>query len=212
MTVPFDRKKHWEKIYYTKNFKEVSWYQKVPSTSLNLISQINLPISARIIDIGGGDSYFVDHLLDMGYRDITVLDISDQAVNRAKKRLGEKADEVKWIIADASDFTTTEKYDFWHDRAAFHFLTEEKDITNYLTTVSKGVKPGGFLMIGTFSDNGPEECSGLIVKQYSESSMTELLKSFFEKIKCFTIDHKTPSGSIQNFLFCSFRRIATVYD
>ncbi len=204
-----DRKNHWEKIYQTKNFEEVSWYQKVPYTSLDMVNQSNLSKSAKIIDIGGGDSYFVDHLLEMGYSEITVLDISEQAVNRAKERLGEKADKVKWIIADAANFRTAEKYDFWHDRAAFHFLTEEKDITNYLTTVGRGVKPGGFLVIGTFSDNGPEKCSGLVVRQYSESSLTERLKRFFEKVKCFTVDHRTPSGSIQNFLFCRFRRIAT---
>jgi trans-aconitate methyltransferase len=204
-----DRKKHWEKIYQTKNFEEVSWYQKVPSTSLDMVGQINLSKSAKIIDIGGGDSYFVDHLLDMGYSDITVLDISEQAVNRAKERLGDKADKVKWIIADAANYQTSEQYDFWHDRAAFHFLTEEKDIASYITTLSKGVKLGGFLMIGTFSDNGPEKCSGLMVKQYSESSMNDRLKRFFEKVKCFTFDHVTPSGSIQNFLFCSFRRFAT---
>ena len=204
-----DRKKHWEKIYQTKNFEEVSWYQKTPTTSLDIVDQIHLPKSAKIIDIGGGDSYLVDNLLDRGYKDITVLDISEQAVIRAKKRLGEKAEKVKWIIADATDFTATEKYDFWHDRAAFHFLTDENDISNYVTTVSKGVKPEGFLVIGTFSDNGPEKCSGLTVKQYSESSMNDRLKSFFKKIKCFTVDHRTPSGSIQNFLFCSFRRLAT---
>jgi ubiquinone/menaquinone biosynthesis C-methylase UbiE len=204
-----DRKKHWNKIYQTKNFEEVSWFQQVPTTSLNFVKQFNLSKTDKIIDIGGGDSFFVDHLLDLGYRNITVLDISEHAVERAKKRLGKKAKSVKWIIADAANFHATEKYDFWHDRATFHFLTDQKEIENYLNTVNIGVKPNGILMIGTFSEEGPEKCSGLNIKRYSEKTMNDQLKNFFEKIKCIKVDHNTPSGSIQNFLFCSFRRLAT---
>jgi ubiquinone/menaquinone biosynthesis C-methylase UbiE len=204
----FDKKKHWNNIYQTKSSDEVSWYQRVPTTSLDFLKQFNLSRTAKIIDIGGGDSFFVDHLLNLEYQDITILDISEQAVERAKKRLGKRAENVKWIIADAANFHTGEKYDFWHDRAAFHFLTDEKEIKSYLNTLSKGVKPEGILVIGTFSDKGPEICSGIKIKQYSEKTMTDQLKHFFYKINCITVDHKTPSGSIQNFIFCSFRRLA----
>jgi 2-polyprenyl-3-methyl-5-hydroxy-6-metoxy-1,4-benzoquinol methylase len=201
-----DRKAHWNNIYKIKNTDQVSWYQATPVTSLNFVKQFNLSMSARIIDIGGGDSFFVDHLLDMGYRDITVLDISEKAIGKAKQRTGEQANKVKWIIADAVEFNPLEKYDFWHDRAAFHFLTDDKDIEKYVEIVSTNIIPAGYLVIGTFSDKGPEKCSGLNIKQYSERTMTELLKVHFEKLECMQIDHNTPSGSIQHFIFCSFRR------
>jgi ubiquinone/menaquinone biosynthesis C-methylase UbiE len=205
----FNRTSHWEKIYQTKSFEEVSWYQKIPSTSLDFVKQLNLPNTSKIIDIGGGDSYFVDYLLEEGYTNITVLDISEQALNKAKKRLGSKAEKVKWIVADAASIQSSEKYDLWHDRATFHFLTSEKEIDSYVNSAGKGVKPKGYLVIGTFSENGPKKCSGLTIKQYSERSMTDRLKKLFNKIKCITVDHETPSGSIQNFIFCSFTRLKT---
>jgi trans-aconitate methyltransferase len=130
----FDRKNHWENIYQTKDLKEVSWYQPTPKTSLDFFNYFNVPTTAKIIDIGGGDSLLVDHLLDMGYVDISVLDISASAIERAKQRLGDKAERVKWIVAEAASFKPTEKYDFWHDRAAFHFLTDDREISNYLKT------------------------------------------------------------------------------
>ncbi|NWJ50648.1 MAG: class I SAM-dependent methyltransferase [Bacteroidetes bacterium] len=205
----FDRKRHWENIYQTKNLKEVSWFQPTPATSLDFFKQFNVPATAKIIDIGGGDSLLVDHLLDLGYLNITVLDISDIALDKAKQRLGERALKVKWIVADAATFKPTEKYDFWHDRAAFHFLTQEQEIENYLDTIQKSIKPSGILVIGTFSEQGPKKCSGIEIKQYSETSMTDRLKKYFEKIKCITVDHKTPSDTIQNFVFCSFRKSQT---
>ena len=203
----FDKKKHWENIYQTKQLNEVSWYQPTPETSLDFLTQFNVPTSAKIIDVGGGDSFLVDHLLDKGFKDITVLDISEAAINRAKKRLGDKAKNVKWIIADAAKFQPTEQYDFWHDRAAFHFLTDEQEISNYLEIAQKSIKPTGVLVIGTFSEQGPTKCSGIDIKQYSENSITERLNGFFEKIKCITVDHKTPFDTIQNFVFCSFKKL-----
>lgn len=160
-----------------------------------------------MIDIGGGDSFLVDHLLDLGYLDVTILDISQSAINRAKERLGARANSVKWIISDAASFKPTENYDFWHDRAAFHFLTDENEISNYLETAKKNINPDGVLVIGTFSEDGPKKCSGIEIKQYSETTMTERLKNYFERIKCITIDHKTPFDTIQNFVFCSFKKI-----
>lgn len=202
----FDRKKHWEHIYQTRELKDVSWFQPTPETSLDFLKKYKVPLDAKIIDIGGGDSLLVDHLLDLGYKDITVLDISEAALERAKQRLGKRVEQVTWIVADAVSFKPTEQYDFWHDRAAFHFLTREDEITHYLETVQKWIKPEGILVIGTFSENGPTKCSGIEIKQYSEQTMTKRLQQYFEKIKCITVDHKTPKDIIQNFVFCSFRK------
>ncbi len=202
----FDRKSHWETIYHTKDLKDVSWYQPKPETSLIFLKEFNIPKTARIIDVGGGDSYFVDHLLDLGYEDITILDISEAAISKAKQRLGERSLKVKWIVEDAATFKPKEYYDFWHDRAAFHFLTDDKDISNYIETAHKNINPSGVLVIGTFSEEGPKKCSGIEIKQYSESSMTNRLKQYFDKIRCIRVDHKTPFETIQNFVFCSFRK------
>ena len=127
-------------------------------------------------------------------------------LKKAKQRLGERARKVKWIVSDAVTFQPTEKYDFWHDRAAFHFLTQEQEIENYLNTIQRSINPSGILVIGTFSEQGPKKCSGIEIKQYSEVSMTDRLNKYFEKIKCITVDHKTPFDTIQNFVFCSFRK------
>jgi SAM-dependent methyltransferase len=206
----FDRKKHWENIYQTKELKDVSWFQQTPETSLNFFKQFNVPSTAKIIDIGGRDSFLVDHLLDLGYQDISVLDISSVAIDRAKQRLAERANKVKWIVADVATFEPNEKYDFWHDRATFHFLTDEKEISNYIQTAQQNINPTGVLVIGTFSEEGPKKCSGIKIKQYSENSMTERLRNLFEKIKCITINHKTPFETIQNFVFYSFRKLQTI--
>lgn len=203
-----ERKKHWENIYQTKTLQDVSWYQPVPTTSLAFFEEFNVPKTAKIIDIGGGDSLLVDHLLEKGYSDITVLDISANSLERAKARLGASANKVKWIVEDAANFKPTEQYDFWHDRAAFHFLTNENDINAYVDSIQKNIRPGGVLVIGTFSEQGPKKCSGIEIKQYSETSMVERLQKWFAKVKCITVDHQTPFNTIQNFIFCSFKRAA----
>lgn len=202
----FDRKTHWEHIYRTKKSSEVSWHEDVPATSLRLINELHLPLTARIFDNGAGDSYLTDHLVNLGYSNITVQDISEIALNRIAHRLGIVAKNIKWVIDDEAHCTPQDKYDLWHDRAAFHFLTDEEEIGNYVNNIKRCIKPGGYLVIATFSTEGPTRCSGLPVKQYSEESMTELLKGAFEKVKCFTMDHLTPSGKAQNFLYCTFRR------
>lgn len=202
----FNRKKHWETIYENKPLETVSWYQPNPETSLYFLEQSGLPKSAKIIDIGGGDSFLVDHLLKSGYTDITVLDISEAAIERAKTRLGNQAAKVKWIVADVTDFKPTEYYDFWHDRAAFHFLTNQKEVDAYLKITAQAIAPNGNMIIGTFSEQGPEKCSGIAIKQYSEQSMTTLFQTDFEKSSCLTVDHDTPFGTIQNFVFCHFRK------
>ncbi len=203
---PLDRKKHWETIYQTKQPDEVSWYQPTPETSLRFIEELNLKPDARIIDIGGGDSLLAEHLLDLGFQNITVVDISKAAIERAKKRIGKQAETITWVVADVTQFEPTEDYDLWHDRAAFHFLTEQQEIHSYLETAHKSITPDGIMVVGTFSKEGPEKCSGLPVSQYSESSMTKQMQPLFEKIECITVNHETPFDTVQNFTFCSFKK------
>ncbi len=200
----FDRKKHWENIYENKPLTDVSWYQPTPQTSLDYFKDLNISLDAKIIDIGGGDSFLVDHLLDLGYYNITVLDISNAAVLRAKKRLGSRARQVIFIVSDISDFIPETTYDVWHDRAAFHFLNQKDDVTKYVETARKALKTGGNLIIGTFSESGPLKCSGIEITQYSEHSLSEAFDERFEKISCLAINHPTPFDTVQNFIFCSF--------
>lgn len=201
-----DRIKHWENIYDTKPLEAVSWYETIPETSLKFLKAANLSKTSKIIDVGGGDSFFVDYLLELGYEDISILDISSVAIARAKKRLGDKAHKVKWIIEDITHFKAAEKYDFWHDRAAFHFLTNENEITAYIENLTQSVNKNGNVVMGTFSNSGPTKCSGIEIKQYSEELMIDLFKNNFEKVTCLTVDHKTPFNTIQNFTFCHFRK------
>ncbi len=199
-----ENRDHWEKVYNTKKADEVSWTQDVPTTSLWFIHGFKLPKQAGIIDVGGGDSKLVDFLLEEGYENITVLDISASALERAKQRLGAKAHKVQWIVADITDFKPAAYYDLWHDRAAFHFLTEPDQVNRYLTVARQAVK--GYMTIGTFSENGPAKCSGLEIKRYNETELEAQLSIGFEKIKCIKEDHITPFNTTQNFLFCSFKR------
>ncbi|NCU31594.1 MAG: class I SAM-dependent methyltransferase [Candidatus Moranbacteria bacterium] len=198
-------KEHWETIYKTKLPGEVSWTQEVPAVSLEFIHKFSLPKTARIIDIGGGDSKLVDFLLAEGYTNVSVLDISEAAILKAKERLGNKADIVNWIVCDILDFKPKEKYDLWHDRAAFHFQTEENNIEKYLKIVKNSVE--GMAVIGTFSVDGPPKCSGLEIKQYDEGGMKEKFEnSDFKNVECKREDHITPAGAIQNFVLCSFKK------
>lgn len=198
-------KEHWETIYKTKQANEVSWTQEVPAVSLGFIHKFNIPRTARIIDIGGGDSKLVDFLLAEGYDNVSVLDISEAAIRRAKERLGKDADKVKWIISDILDFQPVEKYDLWHDRAAFHFQTDPDKIEKYLKIVKNAVD--GMVIIGTFSVDGPKKCSGLEIRQYDEDGMKEKFeKSDFKIVECKREDHITPAGAVQNFIFCSFMK------
>ncbi|MCC2546697.1 class I SAM-dependent methyltransferase [Hymenobacter sp. BT175] len=197
---------HWESIYATKQPDEVSWTQPVPKTSLDFLRSFGLDKQARIIDIGGGDSHLVDFLVGEGYGNVTVLDISEHALNRAKQRLGNLADRVQWIVADVLTFRPETTYDVWHDRAAFHFMTTTAQIRAYLALARRSVRANGYLTIGTFSENGPTKCSGLEVRQYSELTLSSQLRRGFAKLRCLTEDHCTPFNTVQNFLFCSFQR------
>lgn len=195
---------HWNNLYNTKEEDKVSWFQPYPKTSMEFVELFNLPLNANIIDIGGGDSHFVDALLDKGYQNIWVLDISATAIDKAKKRLGERASKVNWIVFDVTEFEPPVKFDFWHDRAAFHFLTTEDKIYKYVTIAEDAIKKDGYLILGTFSENGPQKCSGLDIKQYSEATMSARFEIAFDRIKCIHEDHTTPFNTIQNFVFCSF--------
>lgn len=199
-----DNKEHWEKVYGSKSSNEVSWYQPEPQTSLLFFKEMGVPVNAAIIDAGGGDSNLVDHLLRDGYTDITVLDISEKALEKTKSRLGEKAALVKWVVADVNFFKSEKKFDVWHDRALLHFLNDEAAQKKYLETVNNHLNSNGKIIIGTFSVTGPEKCSDLPVKRYSETSLAALVMKYFKKIKCITVNHATPFNTIQNFLFCSF--------
>jgi trans-aconitate methyltransferase len=198
-------KEHWDTIYQTKQPNEVSWTQEVPTVSLEFVHQFNIPKFAKIIDIGGGDSKLVDYLLKEGYTQVTVLDISEAAILRAKERLGLDAQKVTWIVSDILDFHPTLKYDLWHDRAAFHFQTDANQIQHYLQIVKEAVD--GMVIIGTFSPDGPKKCSGLEIKQYDENGMKEKFEAnSFKNVECKREDHITPAGVVQNFVFCSFMK------
>jgi ubiquinone/menaquinone biosynthesis C-methylase UbiE len=200
------RKEHWENVFANKQETEVSWFQPYPKTSIEFVKLFDLPLDANIIDIGGGDSHFVDALLEEGYKNIWVLDISENALSRAKKRLGDNANKVNWVVSDIIDFIPPVEFDFWHDRAAFHFLTTEENMNKYVAIAERGIKARGVLILGTFSETGPIKCSGLEIKQYSETSMSSRFELSFDRVKCITEEHQTPFNSIQNFLFCSFKK------
>ncbi|MBB3595363.1 SAM-dependent methyltransferase [Rhizobium sp. BK529] len=203
-----DRKLHWENVYSTKGETDVSWFQESPSPSLELIHLAQTKQSDAIVDIGGGASRLVDSLLAEGFRDVTVLDLSEAALDTARKRLGAKGDEVKWIAADATLWEPPLAYDIWHDRAAFHFLTDETQQTAYIERLKRGLKFGGHLIMGTFAPDGPEKCSGLPVARHSPDSLGDLLGAGFKLIDSRRHDHSTPWESVQKFQFSTFKRIA----
>lgn len=200
-----NRKNHWENIYATKQLNEVSWYQPTPATSLDFIEKLSVAKDAAIIDVGGGDGFLVDHLLKLGYTKLTVLDISKKAIERAQKRLGKEAEKVTWMVSDVNDFKPTQKYDVWHDRAAFHFLNHPEEIKHYVNLVQDNLSKNGHLVMGTFSKNGPLKCSGIEITQYNP----EDLKSVFLGLTLMeqqTIEHLTPFDTVQNFTFCWFKK------
>jgi ubiquinone/menaquinone biosynthesis C-methylase UbiE len=197
---------HWDRIYSTKVPHEVSWTQENPSISLDFIHEINLSKTARIIDVGGGESKLVDRLLDEGFTDITVLDISEEALRKTRQRLGERAGNVQWVVSDVREFKPVLAFDLWHDRATFHFMTSPEDIDTYLLRAQQAIRSEGYFVVGTFSDKGPKKCSGLDIRQYTEITLEQQLNLHFQKIRCITEDHHTPFGTLQNFLFCSFKK------
>jgi len=201
-----ERKDHWENVFSTKAPNEVSWFQEYPKKSVEFLELFDLPEDANIIDVGSGDSNFVDALLEKGYSNIYILDISENALERAKARLGEKANRVHWIVSDVRAFVPPVQFDFWHDRAAFHFLTDDESVNKYVHIAENGIRKGGYLVLGTFSEEGPQKCSGLDIQQYDPHTMSSRFEKEFDRIKCTRDEHVTPSAKTQQFLFCSFQK------
>jgi SAM-dependent methyltransferase len=201
-----DNKDHWEKVYGTKAPDAVSWYAPHLETSLKLIHQAAGGKGAAIIDIGGGESTLVDDLIADGYQDISVLDISQKAIDVAKTRIGRPAEKVHWYCDDITQATLPQNYfDVWHDRAVFHFLTEEPQRVRYVEQVKRSVKHGGHVIMSTFGLEGPEKCSGLDVVRYDPENLHEQFGKTFKLINSSTELHKTPMGTTQQFLYCFCR-------
>lgn len=199
-------KAHWENIYRTRQPHQVSWTQSIPTPSLELISELNLPRNASIIDIGGGDSRLADHLLAEGYTDISVLDLSGIAMERAKIRIGTDANRVKWIESDVMEFRPSRKYVLWHDRAMLHFLVDSPRLETYCEMVREHVT--GSLIVGAFSTEGPERCSNLPVRRFDEDSLGRLFEPYGFAVKDLRRHkHFTPSGVYQNFIFGRFEKV-----
>jgi|TARA_B110000263_G_scaffold23272_1_gene18054 2-polyprenyl-3-methyl-5-hydroxy-6-metoxy-1,4-benzoquinol methylase len=199
-------KLHWDNVYYNKNENEVSWYQKIPKTSLDHIKSLNLNLDSKIIDVGAGESRLVDNLLDLGFNNIDVLDISKKSIEKAKNRLGEKSEKINWIVSDINDFVSNNKYDLWHDRAAFHFLKDSSQINNYVELANLSLNSKGKIILGTFSSNGPLKCSGLEISRYNSSSINEIFKKHFILLNHRISIHPTPFDTFQEFLFTVFEK------
>ena len=201
-----DLKSHWENIYSSKKEDGVSWFQEYPKTSIDLIEKYSNNKSISIIDIGSGRSKILKNLIENEYVDLTYLDISQEACSKSKISLGAKQDLVQWYVENVLDFNTEKNFSIWHDRAVFHFLISKDDVEKYKQVVLKNIVQGGYLILGTFSENGPEKCSGLNVSRYSTESLKEIFNPEFKMIESFTIDHKTPFNTTQNFLFSIFKK------
>ena len=204
----FDRQAHWSQVYTSKDEQAVSWFEAVPQLSLDLIRATGAGPDAAIIDIGGGASRLVDALLADGYRDLTVLDLSEEALAKTKARLGAAGAAVHWLAADVTAWQPQRLYDVWHDRAALHFLTAPDERAAYAEHVMRAVRPGGHVIIATFAPDGPERCSGLPVMRHDAASLSALLGPAFNLIESRRHEHITPAAAVQRFQFSRFRRSA----
>lgn len=201
-----NRKQHWETVYETKDDLEVGWFQENPEESLNLVNNYS-PIKANpIIDVGGGNSFLTKLLYNQGYSNLTILDISAKALERSKNRFIESPESMNWVESNVLNFQTKTPFQIWHDRAVFHFLTEDKEINTYAEIAANNIIPGGFLILATFSLSGPKKCSGLPISQYSEKNFCSIFNNKFNLIECFEDIHTTPSGNPQNFIWAVFKR------
>lgn len=194
-----DRKAHWDDVYQDKSPLEVSWYQGKPTLSLEMIHHTGIDKREAVIDIGGGASTLVDYLLEAGYRDLSVLDISENALRYAQQRLGSRAQDVKWVTADITAFTAPVRYALWHDRAVFHFLTDKTDRARYLSVLKSSLQPGGHLIMAAFAIGGPSKCSGLDIVQYDAHKLNQELGAAFDLVEEQAEIHLTPDGREQKF-------------
>ena len=201
-----DRQSHWQQVYLSKSEQQVSWSQPDPQPSLGLIEKFSGGTAASIVDIGGGASRLVDALVQGGFGEITVLDLSEAALQAAKERLGSAGASIRWVAADVTSWQPPHPFDIWHDRAAFHFLVEEKDRKAYIERLSSGVKAGGHAIIATFAPDGPEKCSGLPVQRYDAESLGKAIGSGFELVEHQAHRHVTPWGAPPSFQFSVLRR------
>lgn len=198
-----DQREHWERVYQTKQPDAVSWFQERATRSLELIRSVGAPLTANVIDVGGGASTLVDDLLSSGFKNVSVLDLSASALEVARKRLGAAGDGVTWIAGDICTVDLpVQTFDIWHDRAVFHFLTDPADRAAYVRQVMKSVKPGGHVIVATFAPDGPEQCSGLPVARYAPGELHEEFGPSFELLEHMSEEHKTPWGSVQHFVYC----------
>ena len=200
------RQAHWENVYRAKGERDVSWFEESPALSLDLIRTTGVDSKAAIVDIGGGAARLVDALLDDGFEDVSVLDLSETALAASKARLGARAAAVHWLVADVTNWDPPRAYDVWHDRAVFHFLTEAQERAAYAARAVKGVRAGGHVIIGTFAPDGPERCSGLPVARHDAASIGAVLGSAFTLIESRRHDHRTPTGAIQRFQFSRYKK------
>lgn len=200
------RAEHWQKVYTTKGESDVSWFQEEPAISLELIDSVRPNRDSAIIDIGGGASRLVDSLLVRDFHNITVLDVSDAALISTRVRVGEAEKKVHWIAADVTQWQPSQTYDIWHDRAAFHFLTDAGDRKAYVACLLTALRLGGHAIIGTFAIDGPEKCSGLPVRRYDAAGLSSELGSRFALVEARRHDHITPWNAVQHFQFCIFQR------
>lgn len=201
-----DRKQHWEKVYNEKSPLEVSWYQKEPALSLKLIDHCQPAKSRAVIDVGGGASVLVDKLLEQGFEQLAVLDISSKALEVAKRRLGKKADTVEWFASDITEFVAPHPFALWHDRAVFHFLTEAADRQKYVSSLKAALPTGAYLILAAFALDGPTMCSGLNIVQYDAAKLSRELGDEFELVEEDSETHLTPSGGQQRFGYFRFVR------
>ena len=199
-----DRKTHWQNIYREKTPLEVSWYQKEPKISLDLIHQTEVSYYEPIIDVGGGSSVLVDYLYQEGFQNLSVLDISGNALAAAKSRLGENAKKIHWIETDITEFRPAQQFSIWHDRAVFHFLTDKSDRKNYVKSLKKGLRQGGYFIIAAFSIGGPTKCSGLEIVQYDAKKLRAELGEDFELVEEVNEIHMTPANKEQKFTYYLF--------
>jgi ubiquinone/menaquinone biosynthesis C-methylase UbiE len=202
-----EKAEYWDDIYKKKDEMHQSWFQEKPEKSLEMIDELALPKSSKIVDIGGGESRLVDFLLERGFKNISILDISQESLDTAKHRLGVKSEGIKFLNSDVTIFNPAEKYDLWHDRATFHFLTQIEDIEKYLKIAHEALNVGGSLIVSTFSTTGPDKCSGLTISKYSQDDLKRVFGKYFQNTKCFENTHTTPWGANQDFVYCSFKKI-----